>query len=117
MEENLVVKNKSTFLIVLKTIFAIIYTGVTLWLLWGYIDVLNATNNQALSLSLFLALLVIIYGSIFYGLSLLIAIVGLIISIIKKSKFNIISFIIAICLPIVSEAGFIIASQILATMI
>ena len=107
---------KSKFLTSLKIIFAIIYLAVTIWLVWGLIDiVISPSGVNSLDVALYLAFIVIIFGSIGYILSLIPAIMGLIYSIAKKfGKSNIIFFIVAVILPIITETIIIIICNLLA---
>lgn len=96
-------KPKYKSLLVFKILFIVAYVLMTAFLVWNFIDALNS-ENVGLSLALYLALIVIIIGSIGYIVCLTLAIIGLIISIIKKTKPNIITFIIFTFLPIITEA-------------
>ncbi len=107
---------KSKFLTALKIIFSVIYLAVTIWLVWGLVDIaISPSGVNSLDVALYLVFIVLIFGSIGYILSLIPAIIGLIYSSVKKlGKGNIISFIIAVILPIITEAILIIVCNLLA---
>ena len=107
---------KSKFLTALKIIFIIIYVLLTAFLAWGLIDTLTApSENASLGLAIYLAIVVIIFGGLGYAVSLISAILGLIVAIVKRSgKGNVAFFIIAIFLPVVTEIAFILICQALA---
>ncbi len=100
--DNTIKKTKHTSLLVLKIIFLIAHVLISAFLIISMFDSLSSANPE-LSLALYLALIVIIFGTIGYAVCLILAIVGLIISIVKKSKNNIIVFTIFMFLPILTE--------------
>ena len=105
MNDNTIIK-KPVSLKVFKILFIITYSLVTTFLIWQLIASLNS-NNVGISLAFFIALCVIIIGSIGYIVSMLFTITGFIISIVKKFKKDAIIFTILTILPIVTEALFI----------
>lgn len=107
---------KSKFLTALKIIFIIIYVLLTAFLAWGLIDTLTApSENASLGLAIYLAIVVIIFGGIGYALSLVVAILGMIVAIVKRAgKGNVAFFIVAVLLPILTEMAFIFICQALA---
>ena len=101
---------KKNNLLALKIIFAITYLIVTIFLVVQYVEVATIVDqaNKAVSLALYLAIFVIIFGGIGYGLSLIISIVGLIFACIKKvGRGTITFFITTTILPIISETIFV----------
>lgn len=107
---------KSKLLTTLKVIYLIIYIALTAYLVWGLLDiVITPSSNPSLEVAVYLTIVVIIIGGIGYIVSLIPAIIGLIYSIVKRAgKGNIIFFIVAIILPIISEIAFIVTCQMLA---
>ncbi len=97
----------------LKIIFIIIYVALTAFLTWGLIDTLTTpSENSSLALGIYLAIVVIIFGGIGYALSLITAVVGLIAATVKHAgKGNVIFFIVAVLLPIVTEIAFVLICQ------
>lgn len=108
-------KTKSKFLLALKLVFALIYIGLTIWLAWGLIDVVaTPSENTSLSVALYLSFVIIIFGVIGYAIALIPAIIGLIATIIKRDRGNIIFFLCAVVLPIITEVVFILLGKALA---
>ena len=108
-------KTKGKFLFVLKLIFALIYIGLTIWLAWGLIDVVNTpSENTSLSIALYLSFIIIIFGMIGYAIALIPAVIGLIAAIVRRDKGNIIFFLCAMILPIITEIAFILIGKVLA---
>ncbi len=108
-------RGKSKFVKALKIIYAIIYLAVTVYLVWGLLDiVIHPVDNMALSTALYLSIVVIIFGTIGYIISVVVALVGLFVSIGKKEpKGSIIYFIVATLLPVLTEAIIIIICKLL----
>ena len=104
---NQVANTKLKSLIVFKILFSIFYGLVTAFLIWGLIDSLTS-NNVGISLAFYIALCIIIIGSIGYIIAMIFSITGFIISIVKKIKKESIIFIILTILPIITEGLFII---------
>lgn len=89
---------------VLKILYAVIYIAVTAYLVYGFLDiVISPSENVSLELAVYLTFSVIIIGGIGYIISLIPAIIGLISSIVSGEGGNVLFFIIAVILPIVSE--------------
>jgi len=119
--ENVQTNNKNKIYTILKIVWGIIVVALTAWLVWGLIDVINNPNeaNRGLELAVYLTFIVIIFGVIGYGISTLIGLVGAVVAFINlrkglTSKGNLICFVIMALVPIILEAGFIIACQLLA---
>lgn len=104
----MLVKTKSKALTALKIIWAILIVAITAFLVWGAVDTfIQESNNdgsfQGLGIALYLIYFVMILGSIGYGVTVIIAIAGLIVSIVKKYKGSSVFFIFAIIIPVVTE--------------
>ncbi len=110
------IKKKNTLLIVLQVIVAVLFVGLTAFLVGGLINEINTppanTENtidlSGLGLALYLIIVIILIGGAGYLLNTILSIVGLIISLSKRKdgvgKGTIIYFIIFIALPIITEA-------------
>ncbi|MBE7090428.1 MAG: hypothetical protein E7363_00745 [Clostridiales bacterium] len=109
------VNQKNKFLTVIKIIFTVFYLAVTIWLIWGFLDILlGPTENMRAALAVYLAFAVIILGIIFYGICLVPALIGLIYSLVKKAgKGNVLFFTVAVFLPIITEGLLILLCRIL----
>lgn len=96
--------------LVWKILFLVAYLAITAFILIQYFELLSIADepSHGLSLAVFLIVIVLIIGGIGYGVSLIFAVIGLILSIIKKSgKGNVVFFSIATALPIITEGVFI----------
>ena len=110
---------KEVKLIPLK-FFSMLFTIVLLVLLIiGFVDVASATTAQSFSISkaFYIAIFIVIIGAITGGIAEIFAIIGLIISCVKKEHCLIstrIFFIVMMILPIFIEAGFLLVTTLLS---
>lgn len=89
IDEKVLKQPKKTSLIIFATITALIYIIYTVFLAVGIIEALTTptTDNWAgVGVALFYVFFVIIFGSIFYGADIILAIIGLIISHKKRKQ-------------------------------
>lgn len=104
----------------LKIVWAVIFIAITAWMIWGLADVLASKGQKGwgIGLALYLTLIVMVFGSIGYVIDIIIAIVGVVLSVRNlnetTSKKTLISFIVMAVLPIVVEATLIITCKLLA---
>lgn len=104
----------------LKIVWAVIFIAITAWMIWGLADVLASKGQKGwgIGLALYLTLIVMVFGSIGYVIDIIIAIVGVVLSVrnlnATTSKKTLISFIVMAVLPIVVEATLIITCKLLA---
>lgn len=102
----------------LKIISAIIFIGITIYLVVGLVDALNSSADKiSLNVALYLTFVVIIFGTIGNVLALIPAVIGLIYTAIRMKKgqglAQLITFIVLTALPILSELTFIIVCSVI----
>lgn len=113
--ENENKKGKKIFFTVLKVIFFIVYVLVTAYLAFSFVSAVTAPENSNIELALFLVFGVIIVGGIGYIVSIIPGLIGLLTAIFTKSKKgDIVFFIVAVILPIITEGAFILICKILS---
>ena len=102
----------------LKIFWFIIFVAMTAFLLYGLIDVLSSKGQDGWQVALvaYLTIMVIIIGMIGYGVCILIALFGIVLSLINKgeTKSSLISFMVMAVLPIIAEVIFIVIANLLA---
>lgn len=99
------IQEKPKKLLVPRIISAVLYVLVTAFLVYSLIDSLNS-NNVSLSIALYLSIIVIIFGSISYGVCIIFSFVCFIIAMVKRktlTKATPIYFAIFTALPILTE--------------
>lgn len=108
--------NKSKLLTVMKILFLIIYLSVTVWLVFGLLDILiTPSGDVKVEIALYLTFIIIIFGTLGYSASLIFAIIGFIFTLVKKQgKGNVIFFTIALILPILTQTALIVTCQLIA---
>ena len=106
-------------LIPLKAL-SMIFTAILLaCLMIGFIDVSSATTEQAflISKAFYITIFIVILGSIFGGLAEIFAIIGLVVSCVKRDRCLVstkLFFIVLIILPLFIETGFILITHFLS---
>lgn len=98
-------------LTILKIFSAIIFIGITIYLIIGLVDALNSSADKiSLNIALYFTFIVIIFGTIGNALALIPAVIGLIYTAVKREKGQnlgqLITFAILTALPFFSQAFF-----------
>lgn len=107
---------KQKKLLVPRIISAVLYLLVTAFLVYSLIDSLNS-ENLSLSIALYLAIIVIIFGSIGYGVCIIFSFVCFIVAIAKRkilAKGTSTYFAIFTILPVLTEFLIIVICKLIA---
>ncbi|MBO5046257.1 MAG: hypothetical protein J6C93_05250 [Clostridia bacterium] len=99
---------RSKAILVLKILAMVAYLAITAWFVIGFFtELYGESENAQLSAAMFLTIIVIIFGSIFYPVPIVLSIIGLVLSALavkrgQGGKGSVAYFITFIALPVVT---------------